>query len=63
VKLYYKVFTNKYNILFIYNLLQEILSFLQIGTKGSSKSLQPFGTSFGSTTFDATILQIDEGIR
>jgi hypothetical protein len=24
---------------------------------------QPFGTSFGSTTFGATILQTDEGIR
>jgi hypothetical protein len=63
VKLYYNVFTNKYNILFIYNLLQEILSFLQIVTRRSSKSLQPFGTSFGSTTFGATILQTDEGIR
>jgi hypothetical protein len=63
VKLYYKVFTNKYNILFIYNLLQEILSFLQIVTKGSSKSFKPFRTSFGSTTFGATILQTDEGIR
>jgi hypothetical protein len=49
--------------LFIYNLLQEILSFLQIVTKGSSKSLQLFGTSFGSTTFGATILQTDKGIR
>jgi hypothetical protein len=29
----------------------------------SSKSLQAFGTSFSSTTFGATFLQIDEDIR
>jgi hypothetical protein len=71
VKLYYKVFTNKYNILFklsvtiICQMMQRDPKLSADSYKSSKnlKNVQPFGTSFGLTTFGTTILQRKEGMK
>ena len=68
MKLYYKVFTNKYNILFklsvtIFCQMMQRYPKLSIDSYKSSKNLQPFGTNFGLTAFGATILQREEGMK
>jgi hypothetical protein len=68
VKLYYKVFTNKDNILFklsvtIFCQMMQRDPKLSTDSYKSCKNLQPFGTSFGFTAFGATILQREEGMK
>jgi hypothetical protein len=66
VKLYYKVWTNMYIVLFS-SQLQSFAKIMQRDPKlftGTKRSFSPatFGTRFGLLIFEATILQKDDGI-